>query len=231
MCCTWVCFDWLWVMKLRLYICPSVVPSCDHRVLCLVTNRMRVSTACYWLYPVGGMRMMSAHRLMPWRTVSSLIFCRSRLPASSTFRDLRQVFCWSKSDLCTRTHTSKTNCCCVGAAFHRMLVCFGDLPLYFQHYSLNNPSIRKHPRCTECALWPSAGSILVSKCERKALRHGSNSALSVSCWYSYVTSWPFFTLQKTRMRMNLDHVDSGHFVLTRLGRDVLCEFDYWLLAV
>ena len=30
------------------------------------------------------------------------------------------------------------------------------------------------------------------------------------------------------MRMNLDHVASGHFVL---GRDVLCEFDYWPLAV
>ena len=30
------------------------------------------------------------------------------------------------------------------------------------------------------------------------------------------------------MRVNLDHVASGHFVL---GRDVLCEFDYWPLAV
>ena len=30
------------------------------------------------------------------------------------------------------------------------------------------------------------------------------------------------------MRMNLDHVATGHFVL---GRGVLCEFDYWLLAV
>ena len=30
------------------------------------------------------------------------------------------------------------------------------------------------------------------------------------------------------MRMNLDLVASGHFVL---GRDVLCEFDYWPLAV
>ena len=30
------------------------------------------------------------------------------------------------------------------------------------------------------------------------------------------------------MRMNMDHVASGHFVL---GRDVLCEFDYWPLAV
>ena len=30
------------------------------------------------------------------------------------------------------------------------------------------------------------------------------------------------------MRMNLDHVPSGHFVL---GRDIVCEFDYWPLAV
>ena len=30
------------------------------------------------------------------------------------------------------------------------------------------------------------------------------------------------------MRMNLDRVASAHFVL---GRDILCEFDYWLLAV
>ena len=30
------------------------------------------------------------------------------------------------------------------------------------------------------------------------------------------------------MRMNLDHVGSGRFVL---GRDVHCEFDYWPLAV
>ena len=30
------------------------------------------------------------------------------------------------------------------------------------------------------------------------------------------------------MRMNLDHVASGRFVLER---DVHCEFDYWLLAV
>ena len=41
-------------------------------------------------------------------------------------------------------------------------------------------------------------------------------------------SRPFITPRKTRMRMNLDHVASGHFVL---GRDVLCEFDYWPLAV
>ena len=30
------------------------------------------------------------------------------------------------------------------------------------------------------------------------------------------------------MRMNLDHVGSGHFVL---GGDILCEFDYLPLAV
>ena len=30
------------------------------------------------------------------------------------------------------------------------------------------------------------------------------------------------------MRMNLDHVASGHFVLKR---DVHCEFDYWPLAI
>ena len=41
-------------------------------------------------------------------------------------------------------------------------------------------------------------------------------------------SRPFFTPQKTCMCMNLDHVASGHFVL---GRDILCKFDYWPLAV
>ena len=30
------------------------------------------------------------------------------------------------------------------------------------------------------------------------------------------------------MRMNLDHVTGGRFVL---GRDIHCEFDYWPLAV
>ena len=39
---------------------------------------------------------------------------------------------------------------------------------------------------------------------------------------------PFCTPRKMRLRMNLDHVASGHFVL---GRDVLCEFNYWTLAV
>ena len=41
-------------------------------------------------------------------------------------------------------------------------------------------------------------------------------------------SRPFFTPRKTRIRMNLDHLASGHLVL---GRDFLCEFDYWPLAV
>ena len=85
-CCTWVYFDCLWVMTLRTSV---HLPSCTRILSCY--HRMRLSTACYWLYHVGGMRMMSAHRLMPWRTASSLIFSRSRLPASSTFRDLRQV--------------------------------------------------------------------------------------------------------------------------------------------
>ena len=30
---------------------------------------------------------------------------------------------------------------------------------------------------------------------------------------AYMISRPFFTSRKTRMRMNLDHVASGHFVL------------------
>ena len=30
------------------------------------------------------------------------------------------------------------------------------------------------------------------------------------------------------MGINLDHMAGGHFVL---GRNVLCEFDYWPLAV
>ena len=38
-------------------------------------------------------------------------------------------------------------------------------------------------------------------------------------------SRPFFTPRKTRMRMNLDHVASGDYVLER------GEFDYWPLAV
>ena len=48
--------------------------------------------------------------------------------------------------------------------------------------------------------------------------------LEVSCLYGYMISRPFFTPQKARMRMNLDHVASGHFVLRR---GVLCR----LLAI
>ena len=41
-------------------------------------------------------------------------------------------------------------------------------------------------------------------------------------------SRPFFTPRKTRMRMNLDHVASGDFVL---GRDVLWTLRVGLLAI
>ena len=41
-------------------------------------------------------------------------------------------------------------------------------------------------------------------------------------------SQPFFTPQKMRMRMNLDHMGSSHFVL---GKDMYCEFDYWPFTV
>ena len=50
-------------------------------------------------------------------------------------------------------------------------------------------------------------------------------AFPVGTAYSYMISRPFFTPRKTRMRMNLDHVVSGHFAL---GRDILCKFNYWL---
>ena len=53
-------------------------------------------------------------------------------------------------------------------------------------------------------------------------------AFPVGTAYGYTISCPFFTQWKTRMRMNLDHVASGRFVL---GRDVHYEFDYWSLAV
>ena len=53
-------------------------------------------------------------------------------------------------------------------------------------------------------------------------------AFPVGMAYGYMISRPFYTVRKTRMRMNLDHVASGRFVL---GRDVRCEFDYWPLAV
>ena len=53
-------------------------------------------------------------------------------------------------------------------------------------------------------------------------------AFPVGTAYGYMISRPFFTPRKTRMRMHLDHMASGRFVL---GRDVHCEFDYWPLAV
>ena len=34
---------------------------------------------------------------------------------------------------------------------------------------------------------------------------------SVSCWYGYMISQPFFTPWKMHMHMNLDHVASGYF--------------------
>ena len=53
--------------------------------------------------------------------------------------------------------------------------------------------------------------------------HCKARAFSVGTAYDYIISRPFFTPQKTRMRMNLDNVASGRFVF---GRDVHCEFDY-----
>ena len=38
-------------------------------------------------------------------------------------------------------------------------------------------------------------------------------AFPVDTAYGYMISRPFFTPRKTRMRMNLDHVANGHFVL------------------
>ena len=52
-------------------------------------------------------------------------------------------------------------------------------------------------------------------------------AFPVGTAYSYMISRSF-SPRKTRLRMNLGHVASGHFVL---GRDVHCDFDYWPLAV
>ena len=43
---------------------------------------------------------------------------------------------------------------------------------------------------------------------------------NVSCWYGYMISRPFFTLRKTRMCMNLDHVASSHSVLGRDAKTV-----------
>ena len=53
-------------------------------------------------------------------------------------------------------------------------------------------------------------------------------AFPVGTTYGYMISRPFLPLRKTRMRMHLDHMASGCFVL---GRGVHCEFDYWPLAV
>ena len=58
--------------------------------------------------------------------------------------------------------------------------------------------------------------------------HCKARAFPVGTAYSYMIIRPFLTQQKTCMRMNLDHMASGRFVL---GRDVHCEFDYWPLAV
>ena len=38
-------------------------------------------------------------------------------------------------------------------------------------------------------------------------------AFPVGTAYGYMVSRPFFISRKTHMRMNLDHVASGHFVL------------------
>ena len=46
--------------------------------------------------------------------------------------------------------------------------------------------------------------------------------------YGYMISWPFFYSAATCMRMNLDHVASGCFVV---GSDIHCEFYYWPLAI
>ena len=47
-------------------------------------------------------------------------------------------------------------------------------------------------------------SLKMLRCEARAFPVGT----------AYMISRPFFTLWKTRMCMNLDHVASGHFVLT-----------------
>ena len=44
-------------------------------------------------------------------------------------------------------------------------------------------------------------------------------AFPVGTAYGYMTSRPFFTPRKTRMRINLDHVASGRFVLRRVESD------------
>ena len=55
-------------------------------------------------------------------------------------------------------------------------------------------------------------SLKMLRCEARVFSVGT---------YGYMISRPFFTSQKTSMRMNLEHVASGRFVL---GRDVDCNF-------
>ena len=63
---------------------------------------------------------------------------------------------------------------------------------------------------------------------RKIFSERQARVLPVCKAYGYVIRRTYFTPGKTCMRMNLDHMASGHFVL---GRDIHCEFDYWPLAV
>ena len=48
-------------------------------------------------------------------------------------------------------------------------------------------------------------SLKMLRCEARAFPVGTA--------HGYMTSWPFFTPWKTRMRMNLDHVASDGFVI------------------
>ena len=54
--------------------------------------------------------------------------------------------------------------------------------------------------------------------------HCEAGVFPVCTAYGYMVSWPFFTLLKMHMRMNLDHVASG-------GETIICKFNYWPLAV
>ena len=53
-------------------------------------------------------------------------------------------------------------------------------------------------------------------------------AFPVCTAYGYMISRPFFTQRKTRVRMNLDHVASGRFVL---GETFIASSILWPLAV
>ena len=66
------------------------------------------------------------------------------------------------------------------------------------------------------------------KAENFKMLRSKVRAFPVGTAYGYMISRPFLPLRKTCMRMNLDHVASGRFVLER---DVHFEFDYWPLAV